>query len=364
MRILHVITTLDGGGAERLLVDLLPSLQRKGYEVNLLLFNGVETPFKKELIKDNIQIHDLSKGRSVYDKNAIYSPLNVFKLIKYLKHFDVIHTHNSICQLYVPIAKLLCNTKAKLVTTEHSATNRRRSIKAFKPLDRWMYDRYDAIICIAEQTRENLETYIGVKPTIHTIYNGVDVSSFLNPIKDIDSHERVMITMVAAFRKEKDHETTLRAMMHLPENYFLQFVGRGELEPQVQERCKELGLDNRVTFMGLRTDIPAILEESDIVLLSSHWEGLSLSSIEGMASGRPFIASDVDGLHEMVSGAGVLFPHGDDKALAKAIQELCENPGYYRKVAQACQERAKKYDISVMAEGYLKLYESLMENNN
>ena len=76
------------------------------------------------------------------------------------------------------------------------------------------------------------------------------------------------------------------------------------------------------------------------------------------------MASDVDGLHEMVSGAGVLFPHGDDKALANAIRELCENPDYYRQVAQACQERAKQYDISVMAEGYLELYESLMNDHH
>ena len=99
-----------------------------------------------------------------------------------------------------------------------------------------------------------------------------------------------VVTMVAGLRKEKDHDTLIKAMSHLACNYRLQIVGVGDI---------------------------------DVIVLSSHWEGLSLSSIEGVASGRPFIASDVDGLHEMVSGAGILFPHGDDVELAQQIQHLC-----------------------------------------
>jgi glycosyltransferase involved in cell wall biosynthesis len=149
-------------------------------------------------------------------------------------------------------------------------------------------------------------------------------------------------------------------MLSLPSNYHLQLVGHGEREAELKAFCDNNDLNSRVSFMGLRMDIPDVLDESDIIVLSSHWEGLSLSSIEGMASGRPFIASDVDGLHEIVNGAGVLFPHGDDKALAEAVRSLCENPEYYHSVAMACQSRAKEYDISVMADGYADLYESLM----
>jgi glycosyltransferase involved in cell wall biosynthesis len=151
----------------------------------------------------------------------------------------------------------------------------------------------------------------------------------------------------------------------LPDCYRLQIVGGGEREnrEQVKSICHGLGLDNRVDFMGVRQDIPEILENSDVIVLSSHWEGLSLSSIEGMASGRPFIASDVDGLREIVGGAGVLFPHGDDKELATQIQHLCEHPDEYQNVAQKCQERARQYDISVMADNYLKLYRDLLSNN-
>ena len=91
---------------------------------------------------------------------------------------------------------------------------------------------------------------------------------------------------------------------------------------------------------------------------------MSLSSIEGLASGRPFIASDVDGLHDIVRGAGVLFPEGDDKELASQIRILCEHPDEYQSVALQCQQRASQYDISIMAKNYLKLYNSLFYMNH
>ena len=359
MRILHVITSLYTGGAERLMVDLLPLLRDKGdNQVELLLINGVETLFRREIEQRGIPVHALSVT------NDVYHPRNLFRMRQYLSQYDIIHTHNTAPQLYVPLAKLLTRSNTKLVTTEHNSTNRRRVKWWYKSIDRWMYRQYAAIICIADQTRANLERYIGKDERIHTIYNGVDVNRLVHPIKDIANQHDFVITMVSAFREQKDHETLFRAMTHLPKNYRLQIVGGGE--PVDKERlhsyCSQLNLDDRVDFMGVRSDIPAIMEQSDIIVLSSHWEGLSLSSIEGMASGRPFIASDVDGLHEMVVGAGVLFPHGDDKELAKQIQFLCEHPDEYRAVAERCQERARQYDISIMADKYLEQYKMVLNN--
>ena len=91
-------------------------------------------------------------------------------------------------------------------------------------------------------------------------------------------------------------------------------------------------------------------------MLSSHYEGLSLSSVEGMASGRPFVASDVEGLSDIVGGYGVLFPHGDSRALASAIKRLCEDGTYRHEVVGRCMERAKMFDIKEMADKYMKIY--------
>ena len=353
MRILHIITSLCTGGAEHLMVDLLPRLRDLDNNVELLLFDGKRTAFYEELEQEGIKIHSLGIGGNVYH------PRNIFKLMKYIGNYDIVHTHNTACQFFAPIAKVLCFSKTKLVTTEHSSNNRRRGKSYLKFADQWMYNRYKKIICISEQPAENLRNYIGDKNYIIVINNGVDVEKFLRPIKDITIQNSFLITQVSSFNDAKDQDTLIKALKELPDNYKLQLVGNGARRQKMEELAKELSVSDRVDFLGIRSDIPDILKESDVVVLSSHWEGLSLSSIEGMASGRPFIASDVDGLREIVQDFGILFPHGDHKALADAIKQLCENPQHYREVSEHCQARAKDFDISIMAQEYNELYHAL-----
>ena len=357
MKILHVITTLDIGGAERLMVDLLPLLQQDGNQVDLLLFNGVNTPFKQELIKKGIHIHQLSCWKGIKHHYEVYNPLNIFRLKKYLDNYDIIHTHNTACQYYVALASTFCK-RPILVTTEHSTNNRRRSWKLFKRIDELMYGKYAAIVCISQQASTNLIDYLGSPNKIHTILNGVDVGRFFKPLKDVSKNKEFLISMIAAFRKEKDHETVLKAMALLPSNYYLQLAGRDfdKKVPLLKQMCHDLGIENRVAFLGARSDIPNLLEKGDIALLSSVWEGLSLSNIEGMSVDKPFIASDVNGLHEITEGYGILFPHEDSDVLAKIIEKLFTDKEYYNKIATSCYNRAQQFDIAKMVERYEKVY--------
>ena len=151
-------------------------------------------------------------------------------------------------------------------------------------------------------------------------------------------------------------------MINLPKRVKLLLVGDGITKKECISLVKELGLQERVLFLGLRMDVPQLLKTADVIVLSSKYEGLSLSSIEGMASGRPFVAADVPGLSEVVDGAGVLFPMGDDKILAIKISKLIEDKLYYEKVVAACQNRAANYDIKTMVEKHLTLYKSLAKN--
>lgn len=366
MKILHVITTLDIGGAERLMVDLLPRLKRKGDRVDLLLFNGEHSSFRDELYHEGIEVFELSCVKGYADHREVYNPMNILRLMKHLRHYDIIHTHNTACQFFVPLAKSISCAKNKLVTTEHSTSNRRRTLNWFKMVDRWMYSRYDSIICVSKQAELNLDKYLGSDHDYHciTIPNGVNTERFFIANNDHSHTETFTVTMIAAFREEKDHPTLLKAMALLPDSYRLLLVGDGVTAPRLRKMCQEMNLTNRVTFLGFRCDVPEILRDSDVVVLSSRWEGFGLAAVEAMASARPLIASDVGGLRDVVSGAGLLFPLGDEHALASSIRKLRENPEYYAKVATACLERAKMFDISVMAEKYLKLYDSLLYNDS
>ena len=137
------------------MVDLLPKLRDLGNKVELLLFDGTRTAFYEELEQKGIKIHSFGIGGNVYNSR------NILKLSKYVDKYDVVHTHNTACQLFAPMAKILSHCRAKLITTEHNATNRRRGKWYLKPIDKWMYSRYDHIICIADQTYDNLVEYIG-----------------------------------------------------------------------------------------------------------------------------------------------------------------------------------------------------------
>ena len=350
MKILHVITSLQTGGAEKLMVDLLPQLRDFGDEIDLLLFNGTRTPFYKELKQNGINIHHLSIGGNVYN------PLNIFRLIKFTKKYDIVHTHNTACQYYVPLAKIISRAKCKLITTEHSTNNRRRDSKIFRFLDKFIYKKYQSIISISENATDALKNFIGKNYNIITIENGIDLSKFQTLGEaDFTMSERI-ITMVAGFREAKDQDTLIKAITMLPNEYKLWLVGDGERRSILENLVSKLRINDRVKFLGVRSDIPQILEQSHIIVLSSHWEGLSLSCIEGMASSRPFIASDVNGLRDIVGDYGVLFPHQDYKTLANEIQSLCNNQDYYNQVAIACQEKAKQYDINIMAQKYRLIY--------
>lgn len=361
MNILHVITSLRTGGAEHLMVDLLPRLQEREHNVSLLLFDGTRTPFYEQLEKERIPIFALAMGQK-----AMHNPLLVFRLKDFFKQhtFDVIHTHNTPCQLLV--AALAKDSKVFYITTEHNTTNKRRKWKCLRKFDKWMYDKYNSVICVSNDVKYNLEKSLAplsLGEKVSVICNGVETEKFQKaiPCKSLllQHKGKHLIVMVAAFRPQKDQETLIKAISLLPSSCSLLLVGDGECRHECEVLAKQLGVDLRVSFTGIRTDIPEVLAAAEVVVMSSNYEGLSLSSIEGMASGKPFIASDVDGLREIVGGAGLLFPLHDEKALARLIRDCCENKTLAEEIGNRCRERAMKYDIRQMVNGYDQIYRNL-----
>jgi len=357
MKILQVITSLYTGGAEKLIVDIVPRLRQKGLEVDVCLFNGKETPFKQQLQTCGCKIYDLS-----YDERY-YNPIKIFKLWRIMRHYDIVHTHNTAPQVFAAIASVFCSVV--LITTEHNTSNRRRDWKWYPvSIDRWMYNKYRKIICISNQAEINLKESIGkCRADIDTIFNGIDLERFHLAKPDIalrNASKRFVIIMVAGFRYQKDQETLIKAMRQLDKDKFeLWLVGDGERRDGLESMVVSLDLSEQVRFWGLRSDIPELLNTADVVVMSSHFEGLSLSNIEGMSVGKPFVASDVDGLREMTKGYGILFPHGDDQALANEIKRLAEDRAYYNQIASQCYERALQFDIKNMVDAYANLYERL-----
>lgn len=356
MKLLHVITSLYTGGAETLVVNLVPRFQALGHEVGVVVFNGEHTPLMERLEKEspNCKLYKLG--------DSFYNPWYMVRLVKIMQEYDIVHTHNSSSQLYAAIANLVRGKK--LVTTEHNTNNRKRGNFLLSRIDRWMYSRYDRVICISNQAEANLRKYLKTdesKTQIETIYNGVDIEAIhsAKPIMDLRKGKFVAV-MVSAFRPQKDHETLVKAMTKLPaDKYEIWLVGGGDSYDMVVKLVHELKVEKNVKFWGIRTDVYNILKSADVVVMSTHYEGLSLSNIEGMAVGKPFVASDVEGIREITKGYGILVPHQDVDALARAIEQLHDNKQFYKQIADRCYERANQFDISKMVSRYNEVYNKL-----
>ena len=355
---LHVITSLRTGGAERLMVDLLPRLQERGLQVELAVLDGTATDFYSALEAQGIPIHALGMG-----VRAMHSPCCIPALRRLMRQFDIVHTHNTPSQYFVAIASMGMKLAPKLVTTEHNTTNTRRNIPWLRCVDSWMYSRYAEIIGVSQSTTQALLDYLPQLPHSLTINNGIVVTKFQEafPANDIieqySQYKRLVVA--AAFRAQKDHETIIRALHLLPDDYHLLLAGDGNRRKIVEEFGAQEQLSQRVHFLGNRNDVANVLKAADVIVMSSRYEGLSLSSLEGLASGRPVVASDVPGLREIVGNAGILFPQGDAQALAKTILALEEHPKLRQQTIEKGLQRAHQYDISTMIEAYWQVYQSL-----
>lgn len=351
MKILHIITSLRTGGAEKLVRDMLPLMRDEGHTVEVAVFDGTPTHLLTSLKEHGISIHILGIGLK-----SAYNPLHIKKLTSLMGGVNIVHSHNTSAQLF---AALAAPSGTALVTTEHNTDNRRRHLPLLRHLDRRLYRRYDAIACCSEAVASSLRAYLGPEFNARTsvIENGIDLTAFAPPeseTKDTD------ILMVAAFRPQKDHLTALRALTLLPPEVTISFAGDGATRSQIEAEVRRLGLENRVRFLGSVSDVPNRLHTAKIALLSTHYEGLSLSTIEAMASGTPLVASDVRGVREVCAEAAMLFPDGDAEALASILADLLKDPALRRLTAARCRERALRFDIRSTTQAYLDLYTRLL----
>ncbi len=347
MKILHIISSLEIGGAQRLMADLLP-LMKKEHDVTLLVNKQVDSVFERSISAAGIKIISMKQPN-------LYSLTNPFLFIKLIKGYDIVHVHLFPTLYWVALASLF--VKVNLVYTEHNTSNRRRGKWYLRPLERFIYNRYKKIISISDKTQEALLNWLGEQKGDNRfviVNNGVNLSAFQNVKKEkIYPHTLIM---VARFAPAKDQKTIIRAVTLLENDVHVIFVGEGDSLEECKSLAKDLNVSERVHFVGNQTDVASWLAKADIGIQSSIWEGFGLTSVEMMAAGLPVIASDVDGLRQVVEGAGLLFPCGDEKKLAEHIGNLIANQDYYNTIRKQCIECSKQYDIKNMYDAYLNVY--------
>ena len=359
MKILQVIDSLPTGGGARFVVNFVLALNKIGIKTDILLLDGTETEFFNELKESNTcKIIALTKGNR-------WNPKNVFEIIPYFKEYDLVHVHIFPTSYFVALAKFFSNTKTPIVFTEHNSQNRRATHFLFRFIEKFVYSQFNMVVCLTEEVKTFVKDNLNVNENkLVIIENGV----YLQKIYDAIPHKKSdlgfeesdrLILMSARFETQKDHETCIKSLKLLPEKFKLLLAGEGSLLSKYKNFANDLGLENRILFLNNRKDIFEIMKMADYNVLSSNFEGLSLSAIESLASGKPFIASDVSGLN-FIKNKGLLFPKGDEKELARLILELDSDINLYQKITENCLSLAKEYSIEKMLDKYIKVYLNIL----
>lgn len=367
MKVLHYINNLGSGGAEKLLSDILPALKDKGLVVEVMLANSAANvdKYTSALKRHGIKItsQDVS----------FYNPLQIWNLIKYINrnNFDTVHAHLFPTQYWLAFASCFLKSKIKLVKTEHSVFNERKNYKLLRPLEKFVYNRYDRIIAITENVKANLENWIG-RTDIITIANGVNLSQIEVEQQIPDEKEyqfleagNFNILMVGRFDGwQKDQLTLVKALNFLPKNCCVYFAGEGHFRLKVEKYCLEHDLLDQVVFLGLRQDIYRLMHRVNLNVLSTNHEGLSGVVLESLASHRPFLGSDVVGVQEIVPDNRFLFPAGNAQKLAEQIAEISQSEELRQNMAETAVKFVQGFDIKYMVDNYVEVYRSLTEKNN
>ncbi|MGL5614056.1 glycosyltransferase [Cetobacterium sp.] len=364
MRVLHIIGDLGTGGAEKLLNDSLPLLKEKGHYVEVVILQQKKEIYKKSIEAAGIKVISLSEDK-------IYSLKNIIKLRRFFKKnkFDIINVHLFPELYFTPISLLGLKGKQKLIFTEHSSNNRRRD-KKFQKIEKIIYSFYDKIICISKTTEKNLRKHLqDYTKNILTIENGIDLNKIaeaepLNRLELNLKNEDCIITMVGSFTPAKDQETLIRAMQFLPKKYKLLLVGNGPKFDEVNEIVKKLNLENRIKLLGNRKDIYRIYKMSNLVVLSSFFEGMPLSLMEGMACNKVCFGSRVPGIVDLIDDDRVLFERGNAKELSEKIANIEGDKTLKSLLKEKNKKKINEFSIEKMLNRYLDEYLKLIGEKN
>lgn len=365
MKILIVSDLLAYGGASKLINDLLPRLKGKGHDCELLILTDDHSKYLDNLAEAGIRCTVMSDNIKGHWKKIKY----IREFIKNGK-FDVVHANLFPVIYYVAFMKFMCKKCPALVMTEHSTDNKRRHKPYLRPLEQFVYSKYDRIISISSQAEEQLVKWLKRDKTnkFIVVENGIDLGHFVEAqaykkqqlVSDCKK-EDVLVTMVGSFSPQKNHENMIAAMKYLPDNFKLLLVGEGPLQNNIKNLVSALELENRVFFLGFRRDVAEIMHTSDVVCIPSLWEGFGLIAAEAMACGTPVTCSNVTGLSDVVGDCGLKFEPRVPENIATAIISTYTQEEKFERLAKG-KDRSKQYDINRLVDDYERIYKEVSKS--
>lgn len=364
--VFHLITRLLKGGAEGKTIGTVLGLEDYEFAVG---YGAEYDPDQVErLHQHGIDTQQFSTIRHYNPVTTIPAVLAVARYIR--RHeFDIVHTHSTEAGIIGRFAAHLAGTPT-VVHTVHGvpfAEDRNDVLERFVlGCERTAAPRTDRMIVNADAIAEDyLSRGIGEPKQYTTVYSGIDIDSFqdVDPAGDVDD-ERPRILMVGRLAKGKGFDVLLDALERLGRtDLSMYIVGEGPRRAWIESEVQSRGLNDIVTLLGYRSDVPAIMAACDVFVLPSYREGTPRVITEAMASGLPVIATDIAGIPEQVANkeSGFLIQPGDDGALADRLSALIAFPERRETFGAAGRDRVERFSIERMTNDLDAVYQELLE---
>lgn len=312
MKILYVITGLGLGGAEKVLVDLADKMLQRGHQVKIVYLTG------KALVKPKETDIEIISLRLFNISNIIKAFIIYNKVLKDYKP-DIVHAHMIHANIFTRINRIFFKVPY-LLCSAHSSNEGGNVRMLMYRLTNFLSDFNSNVSNEATLSLINKGAFN--KNNLSTVYNGVDLDRFKkNHVVKEDNY--ISILAVGRFNAAKDYPNLIHAISKLKKSTLVKFslkiAGDGELRPLIENLIRELDLMDVIELLGKRSDIPDLLNKSDIFVLASEHEGLPTVVIEAMACQCYVVATDCGGTKEIMGETGIIVPKQDSDALAKGL---------------------------------------------
>jgi len=353
----------NSGGAERFAVGLAVALPRERYDVTMCVTRKFSGELPRNLTDAGVRILSLGRGED-------FRPQAFRKLIRYLRRerVDVLHAHMFGSNVWGTLLGRLCRVP---VIVAHEQTWSYEANPVRRELDRHLIGRgASAFVAVSRADADRMVTIEKIpREKIVTIPNAY-IPRSPGPAGDLRAELGVdpgapLIVTGAILRPQKALSVLIDAFalvaQRLP-SVHLAIAGMGPCEAELQERAIEVGAADRIHFLGLRTDMDAILDAGDLAAMSSDFEGTPLFALECMAHRTPLVSTDVGGIRDILDdGKSVLLaPRRDPRALSERLDRALLDAGLRESLADAAHDRLSELTIERIVVRFESLYDRLL----
>jgi len=359
------------GGSGVVATELGMALADKGHEVHFITYNQ---PVRLDFLSHNLHFHEVVLEEYPLFQYQPYELALSSKMVEVAQKYklEVLHVHYAIPHAYAAyMAKKMLKQKGikiKVVTTLHGTDiTLVGSHPTYKTAVEFSINESDEVTTVSNSLREDTLRLFDVKKDIKVIYNFIDAEKYTNEDEEcsrssIALPSEKIVTHVSNFRPVKRTQDVVKVFYEVQKEIpsKLLMVGDGPDRLKAENLCKELGIFDKVLFLGSSNEVPKILCYSDVFVLPSETESFGLAALEAMAAGTVVISSNTGGLPEVNihNETGYLSDLGDVESMAKQAIEVLKDEELLNKMKRNTKKHTQKFSLESILPQYEEIYRS------